>query len=161
MKNKNLSRQVKGSKNPNYKEGNRISGMYSCPKCGIKRHCEKRNAWRKCMKCHVNRPSNFSRKEWHKQNKLKTKQWAMDYKGGKCVRCGVSDLPLPCYQFHHIDRNVKEYNPGRLIVGKPNDKLKKELAKCILVCANCHAIIEHMENDSSKFKNEEVGHFPF
>lgn len=99
------------------------------------------------MKCHVNRPSNFSRKEWHRQNKLKTKQWAIDYKGGKCVRCGVSDLPLPCYQFHHIDQNIKEYNPGRLIVGKPNDKLKKELDKCILVCANCHAIIEHTATD--------------
>ena len=130
-------------KNGRYNNGNRMKGMFPCPMCGVERTCEKRNAWRKCWKCHANRPSNFSRNEWHKKTKLETKKWAINYKGGKCSRCGISDLPLPCYQFHHIDPSTKKYNPGRLIVQKPNQKLKDELDKCVLVCANCHMIIEY------------------
>lgn len=132
-----------GEINPRWNGGNRSVGMFPCPKCGVKRHCEKRNAYRKCWKCHANRPSNFSRKEWHKKTKIETKKWAINYKGGECARCGVSNLPIVCYQFHHIDPKSKKYNPGRLIVQKPNKKLKDELDKCVLVCANCHMIIEH------------------
>jgi hypothetical protein len=139
-----------GLANGNFKEGNRISGMFPCPVCGVERKCEKRNAWRKCWECHINRPSNFSRKEWHKKTKIETKKWAIDYKGGKCVICGTSDLPIVCYQFHHVDPSKKDFNPGKLIVMKPSEKLEKELDKCVLVCANCHMIIHH---DKSRATN--------
>lgn len=147
MANINLARPVKGKKNPNYKDGNRVRGMYPCPECGIPRRCEKRNAWRKCWKCHVNRPSKFSYKEWHKKTKMETKRWAVEYLGGKCIRCGVMDLPLPCYQFHHLDGTIKKDNPGHLMRQKPSEKLKKELDKCVVLCANCHAIIHHTEEE--------------
>lgn len=145
MTNSNLARSVQGKRNPNFKCGNRMSGLFPCPKCGVERHCEKRNAWRKCWKCHANRPGEFSYKEWHKKTKEITKRWAVDYKGGKCSCCGVADLPLPCYQFHHIDRTTKNDNPGHLTRQKPSERLKAELDKCVLVCANCHAIIEHTD----------------
>lgn len=135
-----------GKNNPNYKEGNRMVGMHPCPICGVPRHCEKRNAWRKCWKCHIDRPSEFSQKEWHKKTKENTKRWAVEYLGGKCVKCGSIDLPLCCYQFHHLDPHTKNDNPSHLTRQKPSEKLKKELDKCVLLCANCHAI-EHWTTD--------------
>jgi len=143
---KGLNRHF-GESNPRWKGGSRCYGMFPCPQCGKERHCEKRNAYRKCWRCHINRPSEFSQKEWHKKTKEETKRWSVDYKGGKCVRCLVDDLPLPCYQFHHIDPTTKTDDPGHLMRQKPSKRLIKELDKCVLLCANCHAIITHTEED--------------
>lgn len=134
-----------GNRNGRWKGGVRGLGNYPCPKCNKNRVCEKRNAYRLCWDCHINRPKEFSRKEWHKKTKFDTKKWAIEYKGGKCVICGISNLPEVCYQFHHKNRNEKIDNPGHLMRQKPSIKLKNELDKCVLVCANCHMIIEHTD----------------
>lgn len=59
------------------------------------------------------------------------------YKGGKCERCGYSNLECPnVFNFHHIDANMKDFT----ISGKSFSfqKLKNEVDKCQLLCANCH-----------------------
>ena len=68
------------------------------------------------------------------------KQKALDYKGGCCNICGYSDHPA-ALQFHHTDPLTKEYvwTKMRLL---PWLKITEELDKCIILCANCHAI-EH------------------
>ena len=56
--------------------------------------------------------------------------------GSKCVKCGYSKCQQ-VLQFHHVDPKTKSFN----ISGGYNrsmDALKEEIAKCILVCANCH-----------------------
>lgn len=135
-----------GKDNCKWKGGKRLVKNHPCPKCGKDRNCEKRDAYRLCWNCHIERPSRFSRKEWHKKTKAETKKWAMKQLGGKCLRCKVSDLPSVCYQFHHVDKKTKKYNVGGLIRQKPSERLKKELKKCVLLCANCHMIIEHADS---------------
>lgn len=63
------------------------------------------------------------------------KKLLVDYKGGKCQICGY-DKCIQALDFHHIDPNIKSFS----ISGgtKSLDKLKQEVDKCILVCANCH-----------------------
>ena len=63
----------------------------------------------------------------------------IDYKGGKCVICNY-DKCQQVLQFHHKNPNEKEFalaNASTLDL----EKLKIEVDKCILVCANCHGEI--------------------
>jgi len=56
-------------------------------------------------------------------------------KGGKCEKCGY-DKNYAALDFHHRDPSVKEMSIGGRVMS--NSKLKKEIAKCDLLCANCH-----------------------
>lgn len=61
----------------------------------------------------------------------------MEYKGGKCQKCGY-DKCENALTFHHLNPQEKDFN----IAKKYNvswSKLKNELDKCVLLCANCHA----------------------
>ena len=64
------------------------------------------------------------------------------YKGGKCCRCGY-DYCVEALEFHHLNPEEKELS---LSGGKSYsfERIKPELDKCILVCANCHREIHMM-----------------
>lgn len=66
-------------------------------------------------------------------------------KGGKCERCGY-DKCLRALEFHHIDPNEKDFQVSAF---KNYSRLKKEVEKCMLLCANCHAEIHDSINKSS------------
>lgn len=89
---------------------------------------EKKKSWLGyCRKCH-----NKYTVEKHRNNKKR----AVEYKGGKCERCGY-DRCIDALEFHHIDPNQKDKSFGNMKLMRW-DKQKKELELCILVCANCH-----------------------
>jgi 5-methylcytosine-specific restriction endonuclease McrA/predicted transcriptional regulator len=69
--------------------------------------------------------------QWRKRKKIEL----VKYKGGKCERCGY-DKTYEALQFHHINPSEKDFT----ISGKSYslERLKKEVDKCIMVCANCH-----------------------
>lgn len=71
-----------------------------------------------------------------KQNKL----LLVEYKGGKCERCGY-DKCIDALEFHHINPSTKETK--NLGTTAAIEKQKAEADKCILVCANCHREIHH------------------
>lgn len=66
----------------------------------------------------------------------KNKQRAIDYKGSKCERCGYAKCNS-ALEFHHLDPNEKDFSPSSNM-NMAWDKIKTEIDKCILVCANCH-----------------------
>lgn len=60
----------------------------------------------------------------------------------KCAHCGESDVR--CLQFHHNDPIKKEsYITTMCYQGYGIEKIKKELDKCVLLCANCHCKIHN------------------
>jgi predicted HNH restriction endonuclease len=61
----------------------------------------------------------------------------VEYKGGSCVKCGYKKC-IGALEFHHIDPSKKDFTLSHLKSSKFDDKIKNELDKCILVCANCH-----------------------
>lgn len=71
----------------------------------------------------------------NKETRRKLKKRAIDYKGGKCVLCSYNRC-IDGLCFHHIDPDKKDFN----ICGGPIkwQTLKKELDKCVLLCALCH-----------------------
>ncbi len=66
----------------------------------------------------------------------RTKMRAVNLKGGKCSKCGYAKS-LAALVFHHRDPNEKEFSFAG--IAKKWDAIEKELAKCDLLCMNCHA----------------------
>jgi hypothetical protein len=64
--------------------------------------------------------------------------------GRSCIRCGFSD-PRALH-YHHRDPSQKTRNISEIYLnGWGWERIEKELAKCDLLCANCHHI-EHSRN---------------
>jgi hypothetical protein len=68
------------------------------------------------------------------------KLWSIKYLGGKCAVCGYDRCPV-ALDFHHI-RGKKEFSVGDIGYSRSWKKLKQELDKCVLLCANCHREVE-------------------
>lgn len=66
------------------------------------------------------------------------KQLAVEYLGGKCVECGFSGH-CAAFDFHHKNPMVKDFTIGQMKL-TAFEKIKPELDKCELLCANCHRI---------------------
>jgi hypothetical protein len=61
------------------------------------------------------------------------------YKGGVCERpgCGYTGHP-GVFDFHHRDPDLKEFAIAQKGHSIAFERLKKEVDKCWLLCANCH-----------------------
>lgn len=68
------------------------------------------------------------------------KNKAVLLKGDKCQICGQT-YPNGVYDFHHLDPSQKDFNIGNKSSTIKMEIVKKEIEKCILVCANCHRMI--------------------
>lgn len=72
-------------------------------------------------------------------------QWLQDLKADlKCIRCG--ETYAACLDFHHRDGTTKDMSLGEAIShGWSIARLEAELAKCDVLCANCHRRLHHEE----------------
>lgn len=70
-----------------------------------------------------------------RQKSLKEK--CVEYKGGKCEICGYNKC-ISALEFHHINPNEKDFQMSKYKRYVFNEKVKEELDKCVLLCANCH-----------------------
>lgn len=61
----------------------------------------------------------------------------VSYKGGKCNICSYNRC-LYALEFHHINQNEKEFEITGFKSTSLTAKLRNELDKCVLLCANCH-----------------------
>ena len=71
----------------------------------------------------------------------------VEYKGGKCIRCGY-DKCLDVLMFHHRDPTVKSFTISTNH-SRRWEVLKEELDKCDLLCLNCHGETHAEMNDAS------------
>lgn len=102
-------------------------------------------------KCGENRPHMFTEGRYSSCKKCrnalqiecyrKRKREAVEYKGGRCVRCGYEKC-LAALDFHHLDPMEKDPD-WKLMRSWSVDRIKNELDKCELVCSNCHAEIHY------------------
>jgi predicted FMN-binding regulatory protein PaiB len=82
----------------------------------------------------------MSQYQRNKRELLKEK--CLAYLGGKkCAKCSVASLPIVCYDFHHKNGLKEALISERILRNAPWQELKKELDKCLVVCANCHRIL--------------------
>jgi hypothetical protein len=65
------------------------------------------------------------------------RQMAIEYKGGKCLQCGY-DRCVDALEFHHTNSSGKDFSISEKGYTRSWARVKKELDKCMLLCANCH-----------------------
>jgi hypothetical protein len=72
-----------------------------------------------------------------KKRRLKVKEMAIAYKGGRCNCCGY-DKCKDSLEFHHIMRDGKSFGISAKGYTRSWKSIKSELDKCVMLCANCH-----------------------
>lgn len=109
--------------------------------------------WKDKNKYHTEEYREYMRKyqrEWHQRKKKsrlikiyarKEELWKF-YTQLKehlsCSQCGESHPAT--LQFHHLEPHEKDFNLSNAVrQGYSIETIKKEIAKCIVLCANCHA----------------------
>lgn len=97
---------------------------------------ERARAWREANKEY--------RLEYQKLAKRKRKEEAIQYLGGVCKQCHETYHPA-IYEFHHLDPSTKDRDPSKML-SLSWERLKAELDKCVLLCANCHRLTHHKDN---------------
>lgn len=61
-----------------------------------------------------------------------------------CASCGYKDHHA-ALQWHHIDPETKSFSIGRTSECTRMDRIAAEIEKCVVLCANCHAILHDGE----------------
>ena len=72
-----------------------------------------------------------------RKRRKKVRQMAVDYKGGRCEKCGYNRC-VDALEFHHLDSSGKDFSISAKGYTRSWSKVREELDKCILLCANCH-----------------------
>ena len=67
----------------------------------------------------------------------KVRAMAVEYKGGKCENCGYNRC-LDALEFHHKDPTQKDFSISSKGHTRSWIRVKEELDKCMILCANCH-----------------------
>lgn len=78
------------------------------------------------------------------QRRAKLRAWLYEYKmaNNGCNRC-EEDGPA-CLDFHHLEVDEKVMAVNKMVVhGYGKERLTEEIAKCELLCANCHRKEHH------------------
>ena len=86
----------------------------------------------RCVEC---------RKQRVLQRRRHVKEILVQEAGGSCRLCGY-DRYSGALQFHHLDPGEKLFGLGLRGVTRSLERCRTEAAKCVLLCANCHAEVE-------------------
>jgi len=96
----------------------------------------------------------LSGRESHKTLVKKHKQEKCDFVSNLklefgCVKCGYKKCARALH-FHHLDKETKDFEISwATFRGVSIEKLEKEIAKCQLLCSNCHAEEEESQKIAS------------
>jgi len=77
---------------------------------------------------------------------------------GSCVVCGLSgQIATWALDYHHINHDDKVASISYLVGnGYSWKRIEKEIAKCQLICSNCHRIKHYKEHLAGKKHNEKI-----
>lgn len=103
-----------------------------CRRHGLTNFCLERRGYYRCMLCRQERVS-----EWRRR----VKRTLVNEAGGKCFLCGYGRCTA-ALQFHHLDPSQKTFALSDDGVARNIALARAEVAKCVLLCANCHAEVE-------------------
>ena len=88
-----------------------------------------------CKTCHNVAMVQRAKKKRKERHKL-----LAELKNVPCAACGMQ-YPAYAMQFHHVDPSTKSNDVSQMLAGGLSILLE-EVAKCVVVCANCHLGIE-------------------
>jgi transposase len=91
-----------------------------------------RKAYLRCSKCNTAAVS---------ERRRQVKRKLVEEAGGKYRLCGFDEHPA-ALQFHHRDWATKEFHLSHGGMTRGIGRMRAEARKCVLLCANCHALVE-------------------
>ena len=106
--------------------------LRSCRRHGFTAFVRTHDGHWRCKRCRVEAVS---------ARRRRVKQILLEEAGGACVLCGY-DRYAGALQVHHVDPGTKAFALADGGLARSLARARTEAAKCVLVCANCHAEIE-------------------
>jgi len=128
--------------------------LKQCTKCKEQKSLDEfrlrkdnRNSW--CKPC-----EKAYKKEWDTKRSNELKDFLFEYlSANQCVSCGTKDILV--LEFDHKEPKEKSFNIGKAVGGKERlinlEQLIAEVAKCDVMCRNCHQRKTHRDNNSWKY----------
>jgi transposase len=104
-----------------------------CPKHGPTIHRADPRGYFRCLRC---------RGEAVTRRRRKVKAILVAEFGGCCQLCGYA-RSVGALEFHHLDPASKSFNISYQGLARSLARQRAEAAKCVLLCSNCHAEVEH------------------
>jgi t-SNARE complex subunit (syntaxin) len=133
----------------------------TCPKCketkqtslfsrnknkpdGYQRECKV------CMRTSNMNSYNKNKKAYHARSQAHTQKVLneiSEYKVSQtCKKCGCKKHYL--LEFHHIDPSTKDNDVSTIIKTRGRKIIWDEIAKCVVLCKNCHADSHYQEREN-------------
>lgn len=89
-----------------------------------------------------------ARIELNNKKRDEIKEFINAFKASHPCSCGESHIA--CLQFHHIDSESKEHAISSMIQNMFSlTKIKFEIEKCVVLCANCHFKFHYNERTAT------------
>lgn len=103
-----------------------------CPKHGHTSFTLRPDGGFRCQRCNSRAVS---------KRRRQVKRQLVVEAGGACAICDFSGHPR-ALQFHHLDPATKKFHISHQGLTRGISEMRAEAAKCVLLCANCHALVE-------------------
>ena len=103
----------------------------TCRKHGSTEFALRTDGYYRCLRC-----STEAVQRWRRNARRRL----IEEFGGACALCGF-DEPI-CLEFHHLDRETKSFGFAARGITRSYESLREEATKCVLLCSNCHALVE-------------------
>ena len=104
----------------------------TCPNHGVGPFARDARGTYRCTRCSADAVS---------RRRRKVKAILVEEAGGRCGLCGY-DRCIGALAFHHLDPGTKTFGLAEGGLARSLAHARQEAAKCILLCANCHAEVE-------------------
>lgn len=114
------------------RSGGRAHVDLHCLEHGVTQFVLRGDGYYRCRRC---------RAEAVVARRRKIKETLVCEAGGCCCVCGYGRY-AGALQFHHLDPAAKSYSLSERGISRSLSNARAEVAKCVLVCANCHAELE-------------------
>lgn len=136
-------------------QAHQLRGETACPAC-LKAQTERALSWRYASADRLaehRAQNNVATKKWREQHPDearfakhrvigRNRALIQEAKNRPCTDCGVQ-YPYYVMEFDHLDAGTKEFNVSAGVTRASYERLLAEIAKCEVVCANCHAERTH------------------
>lgn len=110
--------------------------MSNCTDCKIE--ISSINAYKKNDKNELNSRCKKCFNKYCAERWKKRKQIIIEERDGICYDCKCS-FHYSIFEFHHLEPSQKEFN-WSTAKKLTEEKMRKELEKCVMLCANCHRL---------------------
>lgn len=114
------------------KAAGKATVMRRCRRHGVTEFWLEGRGYYRCKRCRMDRVS---------ERRRKMKLILVAEAGGRCTICGYSRC-IGALHFHHVDPSSKRFHLSMQGATRALATARVEMAKCVLLCANCHAEVE-------------------